>query len=104
MNSTRHGSAEDRLQHVLPAVKRLHIIGGPGSGKSTLARRLGVQLNLPVFELDTIAFQGLDFDERPLEARRQAIREIAAQPAWITEGIFVGWVDELLEQIRGKKG
>jgi adenylate kinase family enzyme len=77
-------------------VRRIHIIGGPGSGKSTLARQLGPRLNLPVYNLDKIAFEGIEFRERPLDVRLADVRRIAEQPAWITEGIFVGWTDELL--------
>jgi adenylate kinase family enzyme len=71
-------------------------VGGPGIGKTTLARELGAQLHLPVYDLDKIAFEGNDFVERPLEIRLRAVHAIAVQPAWITEGIFLGWVDELL--------
>jgi len=77
--------------------RRIHIIGGPGSGKSSLARQLGAQLNIPVYELDKIAFEGREFSDRPLDVRLREIHLIAMQPAWITEGIFVGWVDELLQ-------
>jgi cytidylate kinase len=78
-------------------LRRLHIIGGPGSGKSTLARQLGKRLDIPVYELDKIAFEGLAFTERPLDARLADVRRIAAQPTWITEGIFLGWTDKLLQ-------
>jgi adenylate kinase family enzyme len=75
---------------------RIHIIGGPGNGKSTLARKLGTLLHLPVYDLDRIAFEGQDFFERPLQVRLAQVREIAAQPRWITEGIFLGWVQDLM--------
>src|SRR5581483_3577789 len=76
--------------------QRIHIVGGPGSGKSTFARSLGKKLGAPVYDLDTIAFQGKDFLERPVEQRLADAHAIAIQPRWITEGIFVGWIDELL--------
>jgi adenylate kinase family enzyme len=76
--------------------RRIHIIGGPGSGKTTLARRLGAQLHLPVYDLDKIAFDGKAYVERPLEVRLGEVHAIATQAGWITEGIFLGWVDELL--------
>lgn len=75
--------------------QRIHIIGGPGSGKSTLARALGRALSAPVYELDKIAFEGQNFCERPLEIRLREVHEIARQPQWISEGIFIGWMDEL---------
>lgn len=79
-------------------VRRIHILGGPGSGKSTLARALGRELNLPVYDLDTIAFESKDFEERPLTARLSDVHAIAVQPHWITEGIFLGWIEELLAE------
>ncbi len=98
MNTTVYPSADETLARLPRTIKRVHLIGGPGSGKSTLARELGSHLKVPVFELDEIAFEGLDFEERPLQVRRQAIHQIAMQPGWITEGIFVDWIDELLER------
>jgi adenylate kinase family enzyme len=77
-------------------IKRIHIIGGPGSGKSTLAHELGQVLGLPVYSLDDIAFTGQDFVEEPLEVRIAQVSTIAAGTAWISEGIFVGWISDLL--------
>lgn len=77
---------------------RIHIIGGPGSGKTTLARELAVYLGIEINELDQIAFTGPDFEERPFADRVAAIHAIASRPAWITEGLFVRWTEELLDQ------
>jgi hypothetical protein len=82
----------------LASAIRIHIIGGPAAGKSTLARRLGAVLDLPVHELDKIAFEGRDFQEQPLARRVAAVREIAASPRWVTEGIFLDWTDPLLKK------
>ena len=76
--------------------RRIHVIGGPGSGKSTLARELGASLGIDVFELDRIAFEGVHFAVRPLEQRLAEIHAIVARPEWITEGVHLGWTDELL--------
>lgn len=84
----------DNLQATM--LRRIYIIGGPGSGKSTLARKIGTALGMPIYDLDTIAFEGKDFHERPLEARQADVRRIAVQPSWVAEGIFLGWIDELL--------
>lgn len=77
-------------------IRRIHIIGGPGSGKSDLARKLGKYLGIPIYHLDELAFEGRYFTKRPLDARLADVRRIAVQPAWVTEGIFLGWTDELL--------
>jgi len=77
-------------------LRRIHIIGGAGSGKTLLARQLGGGLGLPVYQLDHVAFEGPEFTKRPLETRLDDVRRIAAQPSWVTEGIFIGWTDELL--------
>ncbi len=77
---------------------RIHIIGGPGSGKTTLARQIGAYLGIETYELDHIAFTGPDFMERPFPARLADIHQIATGPAWISEGIFVQWTEELLAQ------
>jgi adenylate kinase family enzyme len=75
---------------------RIHIIGGPGSGKTTLAREITAYLGIEVHELDQVAFTGEDYEERPFQDRVAAIHGIAEHPAWITEGLFVRWTDELL--------
>jgi len=76
--------------------RRIHIIGGGGSGKTTLARRLGTLLDAPVYDLDQIGYEGGAGAKRRLEVKLADIHHIAAQPAWITEGIFLWWTDELL--------
>ena len=76
--------------------RRIHIIGGPGSGKTTLAREIKAYLGIEAYELDKIAFTGRDYEERPYQDRQADIHEILSHPAWITEGLFVRWTDELL--------
>jgi adenylate kinase family enzyme len=78
--------------------ERIHIIGGPGSGKSTLSRILSKRLSLPVFELDSLAFEGPEFTRRPAEVTTRGVEEIVTKSRWITEGIFVGWTEPLLER------
>ncbi len=86
------------LTHTVGSADRIHIIGGPGAGKSTLAQRLGTTLGLPVYTLDTVAYEGPEFTQRSLEAAAESAREIAAMPRWVTEGIFIGWTDPLLQR------
>ena len=76
--------------------RRVHVTGGQGSGKSTLARRLGALLDAPVYELDLVGWEAGTGRERPLEETLARVREIAAQPRWVTEGTMPGWSDPLL--------
>ncbi len=78
---------------------RIHIVGPPASGKTTLAQRLATNLSIPFYELDYIAWvEGFPRTERSLVDRLTEINRIAAQPVWVTEGIFLIWTDELLRQ------
>ena len=89
---------EAPLLSKLESAQRVHIIGGPGSGKSTLARRLGDALDLPVYALDLLAYEGIHFEERPVEESARRAEEIATLPRWVTEGIHVGWTSPLFER------
>src|SRR5690242_21563318 len=77
--------------------RRVHIIGGPGSGKSTLARQVRLELGAPVVDLDQIAY-GPGGVKRTLAERSARLREILSRPTYITEGIYLWWVDELLQR------
>ena len=78
---------------------RIHVMGPPGSGKTTLAQRLAHRLNMPFYELDSIAWEkGYPGTDRPLEDRLHDVHNIAIQPSWISEGIFLFWTDELLQE------
>jgi len=64
----------------------MHIVGGAGQGKSTLARQLAGGLGAPLYHLDTLNFVGATDRQR-----------IAAGPPWVSEGIFLGRTDLLLQ-------
>ena len=77
---------------------RIHIVGGPGSGKTTLARHLAQECSLPLYELDAVAYGHGAGAKRPLDVRLANVSAVSGQEAWITEGIFLGWTDELSER------
>lgn len=82
----------------LASATQIHVTGGSAAGKSTRVRLIGAAPDLPVHELDRLAFPGLDFHEQPHASRGAAVTEIAASPRWVTEGVFVGWTEPLFEQ------
>ncbi|HYF66097.1 MAG TPA: isopentenyl transferase family protein [Herpetosiphonaceae bacterium] len=78
----------------LPA--RIHIVGAAGSGKTTLAQALARRTGAPVHDLDRVAYVGGASARRPLDQKLAEVAAIAAQPAWVTEGIYLWWIDDLL--------
>lgn len=56
---------------------------------------MAVALNAPCFELDHIGYE--NGAKRSLDVRLEDVRRIASQPAWVSEGGFVWWVDDLLQ-------
>lgn len=78
------------------APRRIHLVGGGGSGKTTLARRIASASRAPLHELDAIGYEGGAGAKRPLDAKLADIAKISAEPAWVTEGIFLWWTDKLL--------
>ncbi len=95
-DSARSDGNKDLLRPQQDGVRRIHIVGGPGSGKTTVALDLGRRLGVPTYDLDEVGYEGGAGDRRPLDARLADVCAIAAQPGWVTEGVFLGWTDELL--------
>jgi adenylate kinase family enzyme len=85
------------LMNQFTTARRLHIVGSAGSGKTTLAQHLSAQLNTPCYELDEIAYAGGFGRKIPLDARLAALQPIIAQPAWVTEGVYLWWTATLME-------
>ena len=76
-----------RMTPHIGAMQRILVMGPPGSGKSTLARRLGRQLDVPVFHLDQ-AFWRAGWIEAPRGQFRAEVERLAALPAWVLDGNY----------------
>jgi adenylate kinase family enzyme len=81
--------------------RRIHIVGGPGSGKTVTAARLAEAYGIPSTDLDRLFWRrasGRYGVKAPPEERDAALTRILAQPAWITEGVYLGWVRRCFEE------
>jgi len=76
--------------------RQVHVVGVAGSGKTTLAWHLGARLGAPVHNLDHIYYEGGCAGERPRDQVVADLAAIVAEPAWVTEGSFVDWIDDVL--------
>lgn len=75
-------------------MQRIAIIGNAGGGKSRLARRLGDQLDIPVFQFDDLQWRP-GWTRTPLAEIQATHSKWVAQPGWIIDG----WGNpEILEQ------
>jgi len=71
---------------------KIHIIGGPGSGKTTLAASLAARFGLPHHDLDQVVWQ----HGASLAGNLDEAFQLTARPGWVSEGVFLGWVEPLL--------
>jgi adenylate kinase family enzyme len=65
---------------------RINITGNAGSGKTTLAARIGAELGVPVFSLDSIVWQP-NWVKTPSEQRLAEEQRLVALPSWIIDGV-----------------
>jgi adenylate kinase family enzyme len=71
------------------------VIGNSGSGKSTLAERLAALADVPAIDLDALHWEGDDYSVKREEGvARELVREAAAAPRWVIEGVY-GWLAEV---------
>lgn len=77
------------------AARRILITGAPGSGKTQLAQLLSARRGVPWFELDTIIYEGGAGAKRAYAARLPLTHAIARGDAWIAEGNYLWWAEEL---------
>lgn len=82
-------------------MRRIYIIGAPGIGKTTLARVLRKYFGIPIYNLDTICYEGgkggFDARYRPYSVRLADASHIAHKNEWIVEGIYLWWTRELMQ-------
>lgn len=72
-----------------PASRRM-VMGNSGSGKSALAARIGTSPHLPIHDLDLVHWHA-DGRRRAGAEARARVAEIAAENAWVIEGVY-GWL------------
>jgi adenylate kinase family enzyme len=68
---------------------RVAILGNSGSGKSTLARKLAADANVPMLDLDTVAWQPKQIAvARPDAEALKDVEEFCSGSDWIVEGCY----------------
>ena len=76
---------------------RILIYGNSGTGKSTLAKKLAVEANLPLLDLDTVAWSepGIRETEKTSFAKLKQFSD--ANKFWIIEGCYGSMIKELVD-------
>jgi adenylate kinase family enzyme len=75
--------------------RRILIIGNSGSGKSALGERLAALVNIPVYDLDLLHWDGNGYGQkRDEDVARRMVLELTSRAGWIVEGVF-GWLAEV---------
>jgi len=86
------------INHVdltVSSLERTVIIGNSGAGKSVLAERLATLVHVPAIDLDLLHWEDDGFRrKRDEEVARRLVRDEAAAPRWIIEGVY-GWLAEI---------
>jgi adenylate kinase family enzyme len=73
-------------------LNKIALIGSGGSGKSTLARKLGKELKIEVFHLDTL-FWKPNWTGVPKGEQRKVQNELVENEEWIFDGNYGGTID-----------
>ena len=75
---------------------KIHIIGCSGTGKTCLAEALSQKYHILRYDLDELMWDnsGSYGVKRGTVERDAMLREILAQPSWITEGVYYAWVGQ----------
>jgi hypothetical protein len=96
---TRVRAARDDAQIdviALDPATRIVVTGRPGAGKTWLAERIAASRRWPVHHLDEVGH--IAGGGTPLRAPAELaafVDSLAAEPAWVCEGVDVGWTDPL---------
>lgn len=78
---------------------RVFVIGCSGSGKTTIARRISDRFDVPLHELDFLAWdRESDGSLLPREERIKIANSISDSDGWVAEGIYLGWTGALMER------
>ncbi len=84
--------------HQQEKIRRIHIIGVSGSGKTTLSRTLATTFDLPTYHLDDLRAKHSNEAGNHFKLLSADVSSIASSDAWITEGVYLGWTEELLHR------
>jgi adenylate kinase family enzyme len=68
-------------------MQRVSVVGNSGAGKTTFARDLAARLGVRHTELDSI-FHQPGWTPLPSDDFRSAVREVAAEDAWVVDGNY----------------
>jgi len=71
---------------------KVHILGGPGSGKTTLAQAVSSLFHVPHYDLDQLGRK----HGTQAAGYIEDTTAITQQPGWVTEGIYLLYIDLLL--------
>jgi len=73
---------------MMPAVRRVSVVGTSGAGKSTVARELAAIMGVPHIELDGINHQS-GWEPLPTEEFRRVVAAAAAADGWVIDGNYL---------------
>lgn len=73
---------------------RIRIFGCVASGKSTLAKKIGKELNLPVFSTDDFVYEKNYSNKRDLKKRNDLAQKAIVKKDWVIEGVHhAKWIE-----------
>lgn len=73
-------------------MRRIVIVGNGAAGKTTLAQHLSTRFDIPLFDLDDLAWCN-HRTQTGLEQIREQLKDIVSQPCWIIDGALDGIQD-----------